>query len=125
MIRNCQHCGAWFSADEINTALRNKDLLITCRFCGLSNEVGSTRSSNVDSGFERLKMGSFYDASVYFTNAKDESKRYKKDTSGASHEVSYEAYIGDALAQSHVQVIFAEDDSEHKNLPRIICHQCN
>ena len=79
MIRNCQHCGAWFSADEINTALRNKDLLITCRFCGLSNEVGSTRSSNVDSGFERLKMGSFYDASVYFTNAKDEAKRYKKE----------------------------------------------
>lgn len=125
MIHNCQHCGAWFTADEINKALKNKDLLITCRFCALDNEIGSIRSSNVDSGFERLKMGDFYDASVYFSYAKDEAKRYKSDKTGASHEVTYDAYIGEAMAQSLVQVIYAEDDPEHQNLPRIICHKCN
>ena len=125
MIHNCQHCGAWFTAEEMNNALKNKDIFITCRFCAQENEIGSLRSSNIDMGFERLKMGDFYDASVYFSYAKDEAKRYHSDNSGNSHEVSYDAYIGEAMAQSLVQIVYAEEDTEHKDLPRIICHNCN
>lgn len=125
MIYNCQHCGGWFTADTINAAIKNRDSVIRCDFCGQMSEIGGMRSSNVDEGFKHLKSGNFYDAGLIFALAKDESKYYKPDSRGASHDVSYEAHLGEALAQARVQVIYSEDDPERRRTPRIICHKCN
>lgn len=118
MIYTCQHCGAWFSAEDLRECIRNKETIIRCNSCGLPSEFHDMRTSHIAKGYDYLSMGDFYRATVSFSTAIDDAKHY-------NHQASPDAYLGYALAQFRVQTIFSEEDTNRLEEPELICHRCN
>ena len=118
MIYTCQHCGAWFPANDVKAAVKNNETIISCKMCGNVNEFREMKSSHAARGYDYLSMGEFYRASYSFSTAIDDAKKH-------NHHPSPDAYLGYALSQFHIQTVFSDDDSARLELPDLICHKCN
>ena len=118
MIYTCQHCGAWFSAEDLRQCVKNNEPVIRCNSCGLPTEFHDMRTSHIAKGYDYLSMGDFYRATVSFSTAIDDAKHH-------NHYASPDAYLGYALSQFRVQTIFSEEDADRLEEPELICHRCN
>lgn len=118
MTYTCQHCGAWFPAKDIHAAIKNNEVDITCKMCGMVNEFREMKSSHAARGYDYLSIGDFYRASYSFSTAIDDAKKHH-------HHPSPDAYLGYALSQFRVQTVFSDDDSARLELPQLICHKSN
>lgn len=118
MIYTCPHCGAWLSNKAISDALKKKETVITCSFCGHSFEFRTEKTSHIVKGYDALSLASFHEAITEFNLAKD-------PVTTSKNTPSPDAYLGLALAKFGVQTIFKEDDTDRLEMPKLICHRCN
>ncbi len=133
MINTCQYCGGWFPPERFNKALENKETYIQCRYCQKLNEFQNLRSNNadmsgIDSGYDYLSTGDFFHALEKFkASIKFAEERVVDTTHAKQHKpmASSEAYLGAALAQMHIQVIYNDQDKDRKHQPVILCHTHN
>lgn len=121
MVYTCQHCGAWFPKDLLFKAQANSDKIIACPYCGLITEMDTIKTSHVTKGYDCLEMGDFYSAAMEFSESLKASKGY--ETSLDSKFL--DAYLGRALAQHSVQVIYDEEIADSSTVPEINCYICN
>ena len=121
MIYTCQHCGAWFDAAHLGDVIAKNENTIVCKYCGNVNEIGRMKTSHIAKGFDSLELGDFYSASMEFGEALKIAERI--DISQRSPYL--EAYLGHALAQFSVQVIYADEIADKNNPPEINCYLCN
>lgn len=121
MIYNCQHCGAWFTADQIKEATAGGSGMITCIYCGLPNELGGVKSSHTTTGYVELEKGNFYNAEAEFRSALKHADD-TRDPGSKGHLL--DAYIGLALTQFSTQVIFEDEIADDTKDPDIYCHAC-
>ena len=118
MIYACQHCGAWFSSDEINKASKNRDAVITCSFCGYSNEFFNPNASRLSRGYNALEEGDFSDAINVFTMEIEENERKGKAPSP-------DAFLGLSLARFGVRTVFDSTDVKRMGTPLLSCWEHN
>ncbi|MBE7080300.1 MAG: hypothetical protein E7371_03575 [Clostridiales bacterium] len=118
MIYSCQHCGAWFTSEEINKASKNCDAVISCSFCGSNNEFLNPNASRLTRGYSALEEGRFADAINIFTMEIEESEKKRKTPSP-------DAFLGLALARFGVRVIYDSTDAKRMGDPLVSCWDCN
>ena len=121
MIYSCQHCGAWFRADQITAATKNGDRIIVCEYCGLPNEIGEMKNSHTAKGYDALGQGDFYNAEGEFRSALKRAND-TRDPGAKGHLL--DAYIGLALTQFSTQVVFEDEIADDAKDPDIYCHAC-
>jgi len=121
MIYSCQHCGAWFSADQINDAVSNGKPTILCVYCNNVNEIGEMKKSHTATGYVELEKGDFYNAEGEFRSALRHADEIR-DPGAKGHLL--DAYIGLALTQFSTQVIFEDEIADDAKDPDIYCHAC-
>ena len=121
MVYTCQICGAWFPKDELKRSLESNAKTIYCPYCGNHNELDQIKTSHISKGYDSLEYGDFYTASMEFGEALKKSNKSASERSSKS----LDAYLGRALAQYSVQVIYDEDIADAKSEPEINCYICN
>ena len=118
MIYACQHCGAWFTSEEINKASKNRDAVIQCSFCNYSNEFLNPNASRLTRAYNALEEGRFGDAINVLTMEIEESRRKFRTPSP-------DAYLGLALARFGVRTIFDSTDAKRMGDPKLSCWDYN
>lgn len=109
-LTQCKYCGTYFGKQALEEAITKNKKLIECEYCGHSNEFSVNFQRNLDNGFNALAEGNFGEAENYFGRATEERLPQP------------DAFLGMALAQMHVQVIFSSDDPTQ--YPELIFHTC-
>ena len=121
MIYSCQHCGAKFTAKELNDAISSKKSFLQCKYCANVNDMGDMKSSHTAKGYDCLEKGDFYNAEMEFNEALKPAQ--KVDLGAKSAYI--DAYLGQALAKFSVQVIYSDEFSDKDEFPQINCYMVN
>lgn len=121
MIYTCPNCGGYFDAKQFQTFGDHSATTAKCKYCGATFNFKSIHTSHVINGYNALAAGHYADAYRSFGYAID----LTKDEDGQTiHELAYvDAYLGRALAQFDVQVVYEDEvGMEEDAPPMIICH---
>ena len=121
MVYNCQFCVGWFPKDILSEALSSNAKIISCPYCGQINEMEHVKASHVSLGYNYLENGNFFSAAMEFGEA---LKRAEHLDISAKAEF-LDAYLGRALAQHSVQVIYNEEIADPDTEPEVNCYLCN
>lgn len=117
MIYTCPVCGEGFSSKDIKAAMEGKNGgVITCKYCTTPTQVKEAGRSKTSQGYDYLSVGDFHRAEQVFQQAMRDASHHGKTPSA-------DTYLGEALAQLHVQVVFSEEGNMEN--PELTCHYCN
>ena len=121
MVYSCQFCGAWFSKELLNDVINNNEKIINCPYCNNVNEMERIKTSHVAKGYDSLEYGDFYSASMEF----GEALKSVKNVDPSTKSEFLDAYLGRALSQYSVQVIYDGEIADDSAEPEINCYICN
>lgn len=121
MVYTCQFCGAWFSKDQLDKVISNNEKSISCGYCGNTNVIENMRASHVTKGYDSLEYGDFHEASMEFGLA----LKSVKDLDVSNKTEFIDAYLGRALSEYSVQVIYDGEIADPSEEPEINCYICN
>lgn len=120
MIYTCPNCGGYFDAKQFRATDGKQNAEAKCKYCGSTFNFKSIHTSHVVNGYNYLAAGEYSGAYRSFSYALE----LTKDEKGESIlELAYvDAYLGRALAQFDVQVVYEEEVGGEEAPPVIICH---
>ena len=121
MVYTCQFCGAWFPSDLLKEVIDKNKKTLDCPYCNITNDLERIKTSHVAKGYDRLEYGDFLNAEMEF----GEALKNGSASGTVSDSACLDSYLGRALAQYAVQVIYEEEIADPKTDPVINCYVCN
>lgn len=121
MVYTCQICGGWFPKETLEKAISGNEKMICCPYCNSYNDFDQIKTSHVAKGYDCLEYGDFYAASMEFSEA---LKKASKNVQVLRTQ-HIDSYLGKALAQHSVQVIYDEEIAAATAEPEVNCYICN
>ena len=107
----CNHCGANFDAETVDSAIQGNKSTITCPYCGQINAFNANFQKHIDKGYSELGYARFNGADDEFSLALSEQNP------------THDAYLGAALSQFRIQTVF--EDNNPKKFPRLVFHSAS